>query len=68
MAVGFYINMCGCALQEKSSILINSEKEQAAGLMAGLKFAMTFIEDGTNNSITILSVFNENKTPVTWQK
>lgn len=60
--------MCGCAFQEKSSILVTSEKDQAAGLMAGLKFAMTFIEDGTNYSITVLLVFNENKTPVTQQK
>lgn len=47
MGVEFYINMCVCAFKEKSSILIISGKEQAASIMAGMKIAMTFSEDGT---------------------
>jgi len=39
--------MCVCVFQEKSSTLIISRKEQAASIIAGIKNAMMFIEDGT---------------------
>jgi len=46
VAVVFYINVWVCAFKEKSIILTIFEIESTVIVMAGVKIALKFIEDG----------------------